>query len=111
MTVLSLRLHDREMNRLTELALSERKDKSSIARELIDYGWEFVMLRQYRMGKISVGTLAEKLELSISEVIDLLADFGITAPLDFGDYLQGLNVLPICRNGGFNVQQTLNKTG
>ncbi len=39
---ISLRLHDREMNILTELALSERKDKSSIARELIDHGWEFV---------------------------------------------------------------------
>jgi hypothetical protein len=95
MTVLSLRLHDREINRLTELSLSERKDKSSVARELIDYGWEFIMLRQYRMGKITIATFAEKLELSVSEAIDLLAEFGITAPIDFDDYLQGLNVLPI----------------
>jgi predicted HTH domain antitoxin len=99
MTVLSLRLHDREINRLTELSQSERKDKSSIARELIDYGWEFLMLRQYRMGKISVGTLAEKLELSISATIDLLAEFGITAPLDYDDYLQGLDVLPVRKVG------------
>lgn len=102
MTVLSLRLHDREINRLTELSLSERKDKSSVARELIDYGWEFVMLRQYRMGKISVGTLAEKLELSISETIDFLAEFGITAPLDFDDYLQGVDVLPVRQVGGLS---------
>jgi hypothetical protein len=94
MTVLSLRLHDREINRLTELSQSERKDKSSVARELIDYGWEFLMLRQYRMGKLSVGTLAEKLELSISATIDLLAEFGIPAPIEFDDYLQALTVLP-----------------
>lgn len=95
MTVLSLRLHEREMNRLAELSLSERKDKSSIARELIDYGWEFLMLRQYRIGKISIGTLAEKLELSISATIDLLAEFGIHTPIDFDDYLQGIDVLSV----------------
>ena len=59
-----------------------------------DYGWEFVMLRHYRNGKLSLGMLAEKLEVSVSETIDLLAEFGITAPLEYDDYLQGLEVLP-----------------
>jgi hypothetical protein len=94
MSVISLRLHDREMNRLTELSRLERKDKSSVARELIDYGWEFLMLRQYRANRLSLSTLAEKLDLSVTETIDLLTEFGITAPLDFDDYLQGVDVLP-----------------
>ena len=95
MSVISLRLHDREMNRLTELSRLERKDKSSVARELIDYGWEFLMLRQYRANRLSLSTLAEKLDLSVTETIDLLTEFGITAPLDFDDYLQGVDVLPM----------------
>lgn len=95
MTVLSLRLHDREMNRLAELSQLERKDKSSVARELIDYGWEFVMLRQYRAGKVSLQTFAQKLDLSLSAAIDLLAEFGITAPIDYDDYLQGVDLLPV----------------
>ena len=95
MSVISLRLHDREMNRLTELSRLERKDKSSVARELIDYGWEFLMLRQYRANRLSLSALAEKLDLSVTETIDLLTEFGITAPLDFDDYLQGVDVLPM----------------
>ena len=95
MTVLSLRLHDSEMNRLTELSILERKDKSSVARELIDYGWEFVMLRHYRNGKLSLGMLAEKLEFSVSEAIDLLAEFGTTTLLEYDYYLKELEVLPV----------------
>ena len=66
-----------------------------MARELIDYGWEYLMLRQYRANHLSLSTLAEKLDLSVAETIDLLTEFGITAPLEFDDYLQGVDVLPV----------------
>lgn len=59
----------------------------------IDYGWEFLMLKLYREGKLSLGTLAEKLELSVSETIDMLASFGIESPLDYDDYLKGFETL------------------
>lgn len=93
MSVISLRLKDREMNRINETAGILRKDKSAVARELIDYGWEFLMLKLYREGKLSLGTLAEKLELSVSETIDMLASFGIESPLDYDDYLKGFETL------------------
>ena len=90
--VISLRLKDKEMERLSELSASEHKEKSSVARELIDYGWEFLMLRQYKKGKISLEGFARKLDISISEAIDLLSEFGIEAPIEYEDYLKGFEV-------------------
>ncbi len=92
MTVLSLRLKDREVKRLNELSKMAHKDKSTVARELIEYGWEFLMIRLYREGKLSLSTLASKLELSVSEAIDLLSEFGVESPIDYDDYLKGFEV-------------------
>lgn len=89
MSVISLRLKDREIKRINELSKMKHKDKSTVARELIDYGWEFLMIKLYRGGKLSLSALAEKLELSVSEAIDLLSEFGIESPIDYDDYLKG----------------------
>ena len=89
MSVISLRLKDREIKRINELSEAGHKDKSAVARELIDYGWEFLMIKLYREGKMSLGTLADKLELSVSETIDLLSEFGVESPVDYEDYLKG----------------------
>ena len=48
MGVISMRLKDRDIERLEELSKIEHKDKSTIARELLEYGWEFIMLKYYR---------------------------------------------------------------
>ncbi|OGP74860.1 MAG: hypothetical protein A2V86_18095 [Deltaproteobacteria bacterium RBG_16_49_23] len=89
MGVVSLRLKERELKRLDELSKLERKDRSAMARELLEYGWEFLMLRHYKTGKLSLESLAKKLDLSISETIDLLAELGIESPIEFEDYLKG----------------------
>jgi hypothetical protein len=93
MEVLSLRLKDAELKKLEALSRMEHKEKSAVARELINYGWEFLMLKQYREGKLSLGTLAEKLDVSLVEAIDFLAELGIEAPIEYEDYLRGLEVL------------------
>ncbi|MBI5096924.1 MAG: hypothetical protein HZB32_04695, partial [Nitrospirae bacterium] len=67
MGVISMRLKDRDLERLEELSKIEHKDKSTIARELLEYGWEFIMLKYYREGKLSLEGLAGKLDISISE--------------------------------------------
>jgi len=95
MSVISLRLKDREVKRINELSRMLHKDKSTIARELIEYGWEFLMIKLYREGKMSLGTLSSKLELSVSETIDLLAEFGMESPIDFEDYLKGFDVFKV----------------
>ncbi len=92
MSVISLRLKEKEMNRINELSTVEHKEKSTVARELIEYGWRFLMIDIYRKGKISIGVLSSKLELSLSETIDLLAEFGIESPIDYDDYLEGFEV-------------------
>jgi hypothetical protein len=54
--------------------------------------WEFLMLRHYKKGTLSLEGLAKKLDVSISEAIDLLAKFGIEAPIKLDDYLRGFDV-------------------
>lgn len=92
MGVISLRLKDKDLERIEELSKLERKDKSTIARELLEHGWEFLMVRYYKEGKLSLAGLARKLDISISEAIDLLAELGIEAPIEFEDYLKGFEV-------------------
>jgi predicted HTH domain antitoxin len=45
---------------------------------------------QYKAGKLSLGKTAEELHTPLSELIDLLAEFGIKSPLSYEDYLEGL---------------------
>ena len=92
MGVISLRLKERDLERLDELSRLEHKDKSTVARELLEYGWDFLMLRYYKEGKLSLEGLAKKLDISISEAMDLLAELGIEAPIEFEDYLKGFEV-------------------
>jgi len=50
------------------------------------------MLKYYKEGKLSLKGFAKKLNISISEAIDLLAELGIEAPIEFDDCLKGFNV-------------------
>jgi hypothetical protein len=92
MGVISLRLKDRDLERLDELSKATHKDKSTMARELLEYGWDFLMFKYYKEGKLSLTALAKKLDVSISEALDLLKERGIEAPLGFDDYLRGFEV-------------------
>ncbi|GAH69353.1 unnamed protein product [marine sediment metagenome] len=47
------------------------------------------MIKHYKDGKLSLELLAEKLDISIGEAIDILAEQGIEAPITYEDYLQG----------------------
>jgi len=93
MPVISLRLKDKDFSRLDEFSKMVNKDKSTVARELLENGWKFSMISLYRDGKLSLGALASKLELSISETIDLLAEVGVRSPVGYDDYLKGFETL------------------
>ena len=47
------------------------------------------LLRLHRERKISLGGLSKSLGRSLSETLDLLSEFGQTAPLEYEDYLRG----------------------
>ena len=91
MPVMSVRLSEKELKLIQALAKEEAKEKSSEARELMLDGIKYKMLLGYKQGRISLGTLAEKLGLSLSEALDLLGSLGIPAPISNDDYLQGLD--------------------
>jgi predicted transcriptional regulator len=86
--VLSVRLDKETIGRLRSLARRQKKEISTVARELMDQGWVFVSLREYRQGKLSLGTMAGRLGLSLAEAIDLLSELGVRSPLEYDDYLQ-----------------------
>jgi len=46
-------------------------------------------IKHYKEGKLSLERISKQLNLSISETIDMLADFGVEAPIDYDDYLRG----------------------
>lgn len=92
MGVISLRLENSELRRIDDLSSQEHKGRSTVARELIRQGLQFRMLKQYREGKLSLGSLAKNLDISVGEARDMLAEFGIESPVEYEDYLKGFDV-------------------
>lgn len=88
--VMSVRLDDKSLEQVRELARSDKKDISSMARELIDHGLVMRALREYREGKLSLSSLAKRLDKPLADVIDLLADLGVRSPIEYDDYLQSV---------------------
>ena len=75
--------------------LSEKEDKdiSFAARQLINYGWTYFVLKQYKECKISIEKAAKELNLTITEIIELLSELGIKSPLTYEEYLEGYKSL------------------
>jgi len=93
MNVLSIRLGKEEMGHIKMLAKEEHADQSHAARELIREGWKFHLICMYRDGKLSLSSLARGLKMPLSLAIDFLGKLGIQSPLEYEDYLQGLELL------------------
>jgi hypothetical protein len=87
--VLSVRLGEKAMDRLRDRARKEGKELSAVARELINEGLVLASMREYREGKLSLGTLANRLGLSVSEALDALAELGVASPIEYEEYLEG----------------------
>src|SRR3989344_7535473 len=88
--IVSLRFKEHELGHIRGLSTAKKVDKTAAARELIEYGWRYYVLQQYKEGKLSLEKTAKELHTSISELVDLLADFGIKSPITYDDYLEGL---------------------
>ncbi len=93
MSVMSLRLNEKEIDRITRLSKQKKEAKSEVVRELLQEGWMFYWLKLYSAKKVSVGKMAEELELSVNEVLDLLTEFGIESSILYDDYLLGFESL------------------
>lgn len=93
MSVMSLRLNKEEIDRISKLSAQKKEAKSEIVRKLLREGWMFYWLKLYIAGKVSIGKMAEELELSINEVLDLLSEFKIESSIHYDDYLSGFENL------------------
>jgi|TARA_Y100000310_G_scaffold312550_1_gene359960 hypothetical protein len=91
--VITLRLQERELGFIKELSRKENGDRSSAARKLIDYGWVYFILKNYREGKVSIGKASKELNLTITETIELLTDLGVKSPISYEEYLEGYESL------------------
>lgn len=87
--VITLRLKERELDFIKKLSKKENSDKSFAIRKLMDYGWVYFILKNYKDGKISIGAATKELNLTVTELFDLLADLGIKSPVTYEEYLEG----------------------
>jgi len=93
MKTTSFRLDEKELERIEKVAEEKGGGKSQSVRDLLDYGWEYLKIRQYRKGDISLSRLSQELDKPINEVINLLADLGVQSPLEKADVLEGYEAL------------------
>ncbi len=59
-------------------------------RKMLRKGRLHLAMEQYRKGKVSIGKAAQKAGLTISEMMDKLAEFGVKSPVTKEQYLPGL---------------------
>ena len=64
-----------------------------ISREQLKKKRKTNSIQQYKEGKLSLERTAKELQTSISELFDILAEFGIETPIEYEDYLEGLKNL------------------
>lgn len=87
---LSIRVDAEDYSFLNRLAAAEKEDISKMVRDLVHRGRVMLAVERYREGKASLGKAAQIAGLSVSETMDLLAQYGVPANLDSSDYLQSL---------------------
>ena len=88
--VLSMRIKKEDLDFVTLEEAEENADKTAVIRNLIEKGRLHLAMEQYARGKISIGKAAQKAGLTIREMMDKLAEFGVKSPLTKEQYLAGL---------------------
>ena len=88
-SVMTVRLPQEDLRIIGEISKKQKKDKSTIVRELVELGKIYFAITQYQENKISIGRASEIAGLPISEMMDLISKAGIKSKLEIEDYLEG----------------------
>jgi len=88
--IVSFRFRPHELSHIRKMSIEQKLDRTAAARELIEYGWMYYVLLEYKKGRLSLETTAKELHLPLTDLLDLLADFGIKSPINYEDYLESL---------------------
>ena len=88
-----IRIDEKDYDFVKELAKQNKEEVSKAVRNLVDLGRLMFAIERYKKGQASLGRAAELAGISISEMINLLADFGVKSNMKREDYLSGLENL------------------
>ncbi len=89
----SIRIDKEDYDFVKGLAKAEKEDLSGIVRSLIDKGRVHLAIEEYKTGKASLGKASRLAGLSISDMMDVLGEYGVKSNLDVEDYRAGLKNL------------------
>ncbi|MBI4832374.1 MAG: UPF0175 family protein [Candidatus Lindowbacteria bacterium] len=87
---LSIRMNEDDYRSLVSLAKEEKEDVSKKVRELVELGRVMLAIERYKSGDASLGKSARIAGVSISKMLDIMKEHGVTANLEEDDYLKSL---------------------
>ncbi len=90
---MSIRMDEENFDFLNKLSQEETGDVSKAVRELINKGRLMLAVERYKKNQASLGRAAELAGLTLGDMINTLAEFGVKSNLEEGDYLKGLENL------------------
>ncbi len=90
---MSIRMDEENFDFLNKLSQEETGDVSKTVRELINKGRLMLAVERYKKNQASLGRAAELAGLTLGDMINTLAEFGVKSNLEEGDYLKGLENL------------------
>jgi predicted HTH domain antitoxin len=93
METISIRMDKEGYLGIKQIAEENKEDVSKAIRELVERGKISFAVEKYKNKEISLGKAAELAGVSISKMIDVLADIGIKSHLEYEDYARGLENL------------------
>lgn len=90
---LSIRMNENDYRSLVLLAKEEKEDVSKTVRELVELGRLMLAIEKYKSGEASIEKAARIAGVSISRMLDLMKEHGVTANLEEEDYLKSLKTI------------------
>jgi len=93
MKVKSMRIPEDIDQAIDYVSRMEKIEKTQSIRKLARLGFEYYISKAYREGRLSLREVARLLNLTISESIDLLNEFGISGNIHARDVFSSLKSL------------------
>jgi predicted HTH domain antitoxin len=87
---ISIRMDEANFKFLSRLAKDDTVDFSKAVRDVMHRGRILLAIERYKKGTSSLGKAAEVAGVPLSEMIALLAEYGVKANLSKEDFLEGL---------------------
>jgi predicted HTH domain antitoxin len=93
METISIRMDKGNYDSIKKIAEENQEDISKAIRELVERGRLFFAIEKYKQKEVSLGKASLLAGVSISKMMDVLAEFGVTSQIEHDDYVVGLENL------------------